>query len=74
MPACTTRDLRVLDQVGHEAIEHAFERFVEFQLVGRIRILRFRLNVKAFKDAHILSNVCQLQQLGLITIVEIGGV
>ena len=63
---------RILDQVSDPAVEYAFDRFVEFQFVDRVRIDRFNFTVESLEYGDAVANLFERKQVGLITIVEVG--
>src|ERR1051326_1502161 len=65
---------RVLDEVADQAVEHALERFVELQLVGRGRVLLLYFAIEAPEDADAFADLTELQDARLQAVVEVGGV
>jgi hypothetical protein len=63
---------RILDKIPYPAVEYAFDRFVEFQSVDRVRIDRLDFAVEALEYGDTAADLFEREQAGLITIVEVG--
>ena len=63
---------RILDQIPCPMVEYAFDRLVEFQFLDRVRIDRFNFAVEALEYGDAVANLFEREQVGLITIVEVG--
>ncbi len=66
--------LRVGDQVVDEAVEDAFQGFVEFQLVGGVGIDLLDFAEKCSKDWDAFADLLEREQMGFVAVVKVGGV
>src|SRR5208283_693248 len=60
---------RVRNQVPDKPVKNAFQRLVEHQLLGHLRIAAFCLVVMAFEKVHIVGNLLDRQQSCFVAIV-----
>src|SRR5208282_1238159 len=65
---------RVRNQVSDQAVKNAFQRLVKDQLLGSIRVPVSCLAVMPRKKIHAVRNLLDLQQAGLVAVVQVGGV
>src|SRR5579872_3623170 len=62
------------DQVAYQVIEQAFEGLVELEFFEGVRIEAVDFAVKALEDGQAGADLFHPEQMGLVAVVEIGGV
>ena len=66
--------LRVGNEIAHQAVEDALERFIELQLVGRIGISLFNLAKVSIEDRNALADLFERQQMRFVAVIQVGSV
>ncbi len=64
----------VLDQVGHETVEDALERFVEFQFPQPLGMAPVHAVIGCREHRHFRAELIEIENARFESVVEIGGV
>ena len=65
-------EARVVDEIGREAIEDVFQRFIEFQLPQPARMAPFHIRVSRVEYGNFHAQLLEIEEARLETVVEIG--
>src|SRR5579863_7655510 len=64
---------RMFDQISDPAIKRALESFVEPQLIDRVGISGLHFPVEALEYGTTVADLFERQQVGFVSVVEVGG-